>query len=143
METAAPSNGPHAAARFGPPFRPRQGPGGGGTVELTTERHGDVPAMAVAGRLDAVAAAALAEALDDAIAGTGRAAILDLEAVDFIGSAGLRVVLTAAKRLRERNARLVLCAPSEPVRAVLRITGFERFLTIRATVAEALASLEG
>ena len=143
METAAPSNGPPAAARFGLPFRPRHGPRGGGTVELTTEGHGDVLAMAVAGRLDAAAAAALAEALEDAIAGTGRAAILDLEAVDLIGSAGLSVVLTTAKRLWERNARLVLCAPPEPVRQVLRITGFERFLTIRETVAEALASLEG
>lgn len=130
METAAPSNGPHAAARFGLPFRPRQGPCGGGTVELTPERHGDVLAMAVAGRLDVDAA-------------TDRAAILDLEAVDLIGSAGLSVVLTAARRLWERNARLVLCAPPEPVRQVLRITGFERFLPIRETVADALASVEG
>ncbi len=143
METAASSNGPRAAARFGLPFRPRQGPCGGGTVELTTERHGDVLAMAVAGRLDAAAAAALAEALDDAVAGTDRAAILDFGAVELVGSAGLRVVLAAAKRLRERDAGLVLCAPPEPVRQVLRITGFERFLTIRETVADALASLEG
>ena len=143
METATLSNGPHAAARGGLPFRPRRGPSGGGTVDLTTERHGDVLAMAVAGRLHSAAAAALAEALDDAIAETDRAAILDLEAVDFIGSAGLRVVLATAKRLRGRNARLVLCAPAEPVRDVLRITGLDRFLPIRETVAEALASLEG
>ena len=141
MELTALSNGSHAAARRGSSFRPRRGPSGGGRVDLTTERHGGVLSMVVAGPLDAVAAAAFAEALEDAIAGTDRAVILDFGAVDLIGSAGLRVVLAAAKRLRERNARLVLCALSGPVREVLRITCFERFLTIHATMAEARAAL--
>ena len=110
-------------------------------MELTTERHGDVLSMAVAGLLDAVAAAAFAEALEDAVAGTDRAAILDFGAVELVGSAGLRVVLAAAKCPRERDAGLVLCAPSDRVREVLRITRFERFLTIHASVAEARAAL--
>ena len=141
MELTALSNGSHAAARRGSSFRPRQGRRGDGAVAVATERHGGVLSMVVAGPLDAVAAATFAEALEDAIAGTDRAVILDFGAVDLIGSAGLRVVLAAAKRLRERNARLVLCALSGPVREVLRITCFERFLTIHASMAEARAAL--
>ena len=114
MELTALSNGSHAAARRGSSFRPRQGPRGDGAVAVATERHGGVLSMVVAGPLDAVAAATFAEALEDAIAGTDRAVILDFGAVDLIGSAGLRVVLAAAKRLRERDARLVLCALFRP-----------------------------
>ena len=104
MGTAASPNGPRAAARCGSSFRPRRGPRGGGTVELTAERHGDVLFMAVAGPLDAAG---------------------------------------AAKRLPERDAGLVLCALSDRVREVLRITRFERFPTIRESKEEALASVEG
>lgn len=112
-------------------------------MDMTIERHDDVVSISLNGRLDPAASKAFERALRDAIVTTDRAAILDLSGVCFIGSTGLRAMLTVAHDLRKRGARLVLCAPSEPVREVLRITCFERFLPVRETRAEALAFVTG
>ena len=112
-------------------------------MELTIERHGGVLTIALSGQLDLAVSAALAEALKDTIVEGDRAVILDLADVHFIGSAALRVVLLTEKYLKQRDAKLVLCGLSDPVRRVLRITGFERFLTIHETRAGAHASLAG
>ena len=58
-------------------------------------------------------------------------------------STGLRAAFTTAKTLHGRNAEPILCALSEPVRRVFRVTGFDRILSIYGTRAEALASLGG
>ena len=50
--------------------------------------------------------------------------ILDFSALDFISSAGLRVLLMAAKRIGKDNGCFLLCEVSQPVREVLEISGF-------------------
>ena len=95
----------------------------------------------VGGRLDAASAGAFANALRDAIAAADRAVILDCGGLDFISSTGIRALLDAAKNLHRRDARLVLCALSEPVSRVLTITCFDRMLEIHETEADARAAL--
>ena len=111
-------------------------------MDLTTERHDNVLSIGVGGRLDCSNSDAFKDAIKDAIEETDRAVIIDFAELDFIGSAGLRVVLLAAKSLLERDASLSLCGLSEPVRDVFRITGFEQLLPIHETLAEARASLD-
>ena len=123
--------------------RTRARPRGGNTMDLTTERRDDVLSVRLSGRLDAAAVEVFEESLADSIAETDRAVILDLAGLDFIGSTGLRAVLTTAKTLQGRNAELVLCALSEPVRRVFRITGFDRILQIYGTREAARAALGG
>ena len=79
----------------------------------------------------------------NAIGETDRGPILDLAGLEFIGSAGLRAVLRTARQLQRRDAGLVLCALSDPVRAVFGVTGFDRIMAIRETRAEARAQLGG
>ena len=57
------------------------------------------------------------------------------------GSAGLRVMLLTANLLQRQDARLVLCALPGPVRAVFRVTGFDRILANSETRADARAAL--
>lgn len=110
-------------------------------MDLTTERQDDVLSIRVRGRLDWSSADAFRDAARNTIEETDRAVIMDFRELDFIGSAGLRVVLLTAKFLFERDASLLLCGLSEPVRDVFRITGFEQLLPIHDTPAEARASL--
>ena len=112
-------------------------------VGLTAERDGGVLWVALGGRLDAASARGFARALGGAVAGTERAVVLDCGGLRFIGSVGIRALLAAAKSLDRQGARLALCAPSEPVRRVLRITGFDRFLPIYETREAARAALGG
>lgn len=113
------------------------------TMDLTTERQGDVLLVDVRGRIDAIAVSTFTEAVEDAARETDRALVLDLAGLAYLGSTGLRAILLIAKDLGNRNASLILCALPAPIRKVLRITGFERFLPIYETRADALASLDG
>jgi anti-anti-sigma factor len=92
-------------------------------MTLQDEKHGDVWMIAPAGRIDSVTSPSLEEALARAIDRGERRVVVDFGGVDYISSAGLRVMLVAAKRLRE-GGRLVLCRLNEPVRQVFDLAGF-------------------
>lgn len=67
--------------------------------------------------------------------------MLDFAELDYISSAGLRVVLVVAKRLGAEGGRLVLCGMQPHVKEVFDISGFLSLLTVEPTRAEALARL--
>jgi anti-anti-sigma factor len=68
---------------------------------------------------------------------------VDLAGVEYISSAGLRVLLMAAKRLRQPPAAVVLCGLGPAVRGVLELAGFLPLFTIEPARREALARLAG
>ncbi len=65
--------------------------------------------------------------------------LLDFSALDYISSAGLRVVLVLAKRLRQESGKLVLCGMQPHVREVFDISGFLTILTVEPGRSEGLA----
>ena len=115
----------------------------GNAMDLTRERKGDVLSIGVRGRIDSMSARIFAAAVRDATAKSDRAVILDFRDLVSICSSGLRAILLIAGDLRRRDARLVLCGLSGPIREVFRTTGFDRILPIHASEAEARASLDG
>ena len=64
--------------------------------------------------------------------------VMDFEALAYISSAGLRVILKTAKDLKRREGNLILCAMQDYVREVFEISGFDTFLPIVPTTVEAL-----
>ena len=112
-------------------------------MNLTTERHEDVLSVGVAGRIDGSNAAAFEKALQDAVEPTDRAVIMNFRDLVYINSAGLDTVVVTAKSLRSRDAGLVLCGLSEPIRTLFRISGLDQFLPIHGSEAEARAFLNG
>ena len=80
------------------------------------------------GRLDTVTAPEL-EAEISAILPTAESLVLDMEKLEYISSAGLRVILKTQKALTQK-AGLKLIHVSDDVREVFEITGFSDFLTI-------------
>ena len=61
--------------------------------------------------------------------------VLDLSELDYITSAGLRVLLKAAKIMEEQGEMIVL-DPNDDAQEVFARTGFDGFLTIRHTQPE-------
>ena len=112
-------------------------------MDVTTERLENVLSVDVKGRIDGSTAVAFEEAVRNAIDETDRALIMDFGALDYISSAGLRVILLTAKSLQSQDAKLVLCALSDPIREVFKISGFDKLLPIHDSKAEARASLGG
>ncbi|MHA3904726.1 STAS domain-containing protein [Castellaniella sp. WN] len=67
--------------------------------------------------------------------------VLDLARLNYISSAGLRVVLLLAKKLKQSDGALALCDIQPYVREVFEISGFLAILNVYATRAEAVAAL--
>lgn len=84
--------------------------------------------LALEGRLDTLTAPEL-EAEISAILPSVQTLILDMDKLDYISSAGLRVILKTQKAL-EKKAGLKLTHVSNEVKEVFDITGFSDFLTI-------------
>lgn len=84
--------------------------------------------IALVGRLDTVTATEL-ETEISAILPTVESLVLDMEKLEYISSAGLRVILKTQKALTQK-AGLKLINVSDDVREVFDITGFSNFLTI-------------
>ena len=73
-------------------------------------------------------------------AGVSRnAVVLDFSGVDYISSVGLRVVMIAAKQMREHQAQLLVAALQSVVVEIFAISRFNRILTVVATLDDALA----
>ena len=80
--------------------------------------------VAPEGRLDSTTSPAFLEAVN-AVTSTGRTRLLiDLSAVSYISSAGLRVILVAAKTLAARGGRLALHSLSAEIHQVIETVGF-------------------
>ena len=56
--------------------------------------------------------------------------ILDLAALEYISSAGLRSILAATKKLKAQNGSLALCSLSGLVEEVVTVSGFDNILQV-------------
>ena len=74
--------------------------------------------------------------------GALRAVVLDAADLTYVASRGLRAMLQAARVLAGKSGRFLLCAPTENVRSLLEVTGFDRLLEIHDTRAAAMSALE-
>ena len=92
--------------------------------ELTDERL----TMAVSGRLDTTTAPELDAALKEALPGV-KELVLDFSALDYISSAGLRVLLSTQK-IMSKQGGMKLTGVNEGIMEVFEITGFAGILTI-------------
>lgn len=112
-------------------------------MEIAIRTQADVSLVALAGHLDTNTSAAAQEALDALVAGGARAIVLDCTALEYISSAGLRVLLGTVKRLERNGGKLHLFGLNETVREVFDISGFSTILPVFGTEAEALGALRG
>jgi anti-anti-sigma factor len=87
-------------------------------------------AVRLSGRLDASTGPAQEALILSVIDGGVRKLLLDCADLQYVSSAGLRVVLAVVKRMKAVNGQLALCAPSEPVAEVFKISGYDTILEI-------------
>ena len=110
-------------------------------IEIAVEHCGCHDVVRIQGRLDAQAALSLEKTLDALRAGGGTQLIMDFAEVDYLSSAGMRVLLSTAKKLKMRGGKCLFCAFGEDVMEMIRAAGFEQIFAMYLTESEALAAI--
>lgn len=108
-------------------------------MPIATETTAAATTVSLQGQINSANANGLEAEVLTLLDGGVKNLVLDFSALDYISSAGLRMVLVVAKRLKQDKGRLVLCAMQPHVREVFDISGFLAILDVEPTRAEALA----
>ena len=106
-------------------------------MEVSTRRDGGQVHVTVAGRLDAHGADRLAVELEAAVTHGARHLRLDLSDLEFISSAGLRILLRFYKQLKGLHGSFVVADCSAPVKMVIALAGFEQLLGLESVSSDA------
>ena len=98
-------------------------------MTITKKTNGTELCVALEGRLDTTTAPALETELNASLDGV-KSLILDLQELNYLSSAGLRVILSAQKRMNKQGQMIVRNVCSD-IMEVFEITGFVDILTIQ------------
>ena len=98
-------------------------------LNITKKQEGTALTVALEGRLDTNTAPDFQAEVEPMLGGIDELT-LDFEALDYISSAGLRVLLTFEQELEEQGKTLQLCHVNDIIRDVFDVTGFLEILTI-------------
>ena len=110
-------------------------------MEIIEEKQNAVSVFKLNGRLDSNTSQSFEEKLFGAISNGSVQMVIDFKNIDYISSAGLRVILKATKALHREKGQIMLCSMQDYVKEVFEIAGFDTFLPIVGSMDEALKSI--
>lgn len=110
-------------------------------IGIRIEDNGDTKVVTIEGLLDAPMANAVHERLHDILEGECAKLVFDLEHLEYISSAGLRVLLYSAKKMQSKKGKTALCEIPKSVQRVLDISGLNTIFSIYPSVDEAISSM--
>lgn len=103
-------------------------------MKLDYEEKDGIICVRIAGRLDADSAAQAETTLKELLKEGKSRLVFDLEEMDYISSAGLRVILMTVKELQRRKGKVVLSALTPYVREIFDVSNFSSIIPITDTV---------
>jgi anti-anti-sigma factor len=107
-------------------------------IELTEEYQGNVLIVKIIGRLDAISAPQVDKKVSGLIDMGNKFILMDFSGVDYLSSAGMRLLLSATKRLKGQDGKFIISSINDDVLEVLKMAGFDRILSIANTREAAL-----
>jgi anti-anti-sigma factor len=106
-----------------------------------TEKEG-IHILKVGGRLDATSAPLLERKLVHIVETPGARLVVDMKNLNYLSSAGMRVMLAASKKLKKHDGVVVFSSLQEPVMEIIKLAGFEHILQFYPTEIMALKALK-
>ena len=103
-------------------------------MEINLKEEGGIAIVAVKGRLDADSASEAEKTVNGILEGDTNRMLFDLGALDYLSSAGLRVLLSAAKEIKRRDGKIVLCSLNAFVKEIFEVSGFESLIPLADSV---------
>jgi anti-anti-sigma factor len=110
-------------------------------MQIETRSLKDVLVVDLAGRLDSHTAGPIGDELTSLTGGEHRKVVLNLAKLEYVSSAGLRIILRIAKLLEAHDGRMAICGSTGLVAEVLTSSGFDSLLKIFPTEKAAVEAL--
>jgi anti-anti-sigma factor len=109
-----------------------------GVLEVNQDKKGDVLVLRIRGRLDAISSPTAEKKVFEYINKGENKLILDFGEVDYLSSAGMRMLLSTTKKLKGLSGKLVVCSVTSNVMDVLKMSGFDHVLELCKNEEDAL-----
>jgi anti-anti-sigma factor len=110
-------------------------------MKLQTRDENDVKVVYLEGEMDTGTSPQVLEELDRLRSDGVKKILLNLEKLDFVSSAGLRVFLATAQQLKESGGDLRVCMLNKEIKEVFDISGFSTLLMVFDTEVKGLAGM--
>lgn len=110
------------------------------TLNYDFEEEQGIMVVRLDGRLDATSAPQLDTKLSEQIDAGKSRILLDFGKVEYLSSAGMRLLLSDTRRLKGQGGQLGICSINDDVMEIIKVAGFERILNIYPTESQALQS---
>ena len=110
-------------------------------LSVQTERTEKAVIVCPLGRVDGGNVGVLEGAIQEQLAAGEQTLVFDFEGLNYISSAGLRVLLVTARRTQAEGGKALFCGLAEHIAHVFEISGFNNILTIYKSRSETLAAL--
>ena len=103
-------------------------------MEIRQKEENGIVFLSFKGRLDGTSAPEAEQAVKNIFEKENNRLLFDLELLEYLSSAGLRVVLGAAKEIKRKEGKFVLCALNAYVKEVFEVSGFGAIIPITDSV---------
>ena len=110
-------------------------------MEIIQKEENGIVSISIIGRLDADSSPEAEKVVKDALEGQTTRVLFNLASLEYLSSAGLRVLLGAAKEMRRKNGKIVLCALNEFVKEIFEVSGFQSLIPIAESVESGIQEL--
>lgn len=111
-------------------------------MNITEQLHGDIVVVSLAGRLDGNTSASLESAFAKLVEQGKGKFVFNLQGLDYVSSAGLRSLLSAAKTVKVIQGKLALARMNEHVKEVFDMSGFSSIFKLYETEDEAINTIK-
>lgn len=103
-------------------------------MEIIQKEENGIVFLGFKGRLDGTNALEAEDTINNILKSENNRLLFDFEFLEYLSSAGLRVVLGAAKEMKRRDGKFVLCALNSYVKEVFEVSGFGAIIPIAESV---------
>ena len=99
-------------------------------MQIDTSVQEGTVTMALSGRLDTITQGLLAEEMETVFQREKADLVFDMTSLDYISSAGLRVLLTAQKKINAQGTSMKIVGAKHEIKEIFDMTGFSSIMTI-------------
>lgn len=110
-------------------------------IDIKWRQEGDIAVASILGRIDSTSSDHFQALMEEGLSSHPRSLLMDFERVSYISSAGLRVCLVLAKRLRGTGQALAMCSLSDVNREIMAVSGFDKLIMVHENPESAIVAM--